>query len=517
MRNSFHAFHLRLGLLVLFGVLLLAGENFPSPQRGERETWIGIIETAGLWGSMQLNLGQQGDKWKGESTFNIGGNEQTKPIGEFKADGSEVSFSTELQAMDIHYTLHFDGKRYGNRLGGSVLAVRDDRTVTSGTWELQFQESNQPSERIPGLPAPTGMYAVARTSFHWKDPSRQEVMTDDRKDSREVMVHVWYPAERSLRASPAPYFPDLEVLQAFYSESQRTIFGSVRSDAVANAGIAPGRYPYQVVIFSPGAGMSGFLYSAVIEELASHGYIVAAIDHPFEAQQVVFPNQRIARYDESQVKDVLRFARERIEVRAADASFVINQLIKLNTSPGMFRGRINLARIGIFGHSRGGLAAVMACHQDQRFKACLNMDGGTLGGPFYPDANPRQPFMWFIRFKPEPSDDQLLSWKMTRQQWNQNRDRIESRVNGYFQKITSGSYRVTLNDATHMTFSDLPLFQSKLDLETLAFRYRMMRIVRNYTLSFFDRHLKNQKPQLLSGGSNEYPEVTVESFEPHSQ
>src|SRR5262249_11155339 len=155
----------------------------------------------------------------------------------------------------------------------------------------------------------------------------------------------------------------------------------------------------------------------------------------------------IAKYDESQVKDVLRFARERIEVRARDASFVISQLAKLNRSNTMFRGRINLARIGIFGHSRGGLAAAMACQEDRQIKACLNMDGGTLGGPFYPDVKGpgvQQPFMWFIRFKPEPSDEQLASWKMTREQWNQNRDRIESRVNGYFQNIRSVSYRVTL-------------------------------------------------------------------------
>jgi len=263
--------------------------------------------------------------------------------------------------------------------------------------------------------------------------------------------------------------------------------------------------------------MSGFFYSAIIEELASHGYIVAAIGHPFESQEVIFPDKRIVTYDESQVKDGLRFARERIEVRAADASFVVSQLINLNMSAGKFRGRINPERIGIFGHSRGGLAAAMACQKDQRFKAGLNMDGGTLGGPFYPDAVPKQPFLWFIRFKPEPSDEQLLNWKMTREQWNQNRDRIESRVNGYFQKIISGSYRVTLNGASHETFSDTPLFAPKVDLEILAFRFRMMRIVRTYTLAFFDRHLRNEKSQLLNGASTDYPEVTVERFEPHSQ
>lgn len=263
--------------------------------------------------------------------------------------------------------------------------------------------------------------------------------------------------------------------------------------------------------------MSVYFYSAAIEELVSHGYIVAAIDHPFESQQVIFPENKVVVYDESQVKDVLRFDRERIEVRAADASFAIDQLTKLNASSKVFRGSIDLKRIGIFGHSRGGLTAPMACQRDGRFKACLNMDGGTLGGPFYPDSVPKQPFMWFVRFKAEPSDDQIGDWKMTRQQWNQNRDRTFSRVNGYFQKIISGSYRVTLNGATHLTFSDTPLFAPKIDLDTLAFRFRMIRIVRNYTLAFFDKNLKNEKSQLLNGVASDYPEVTVERFEPHSR
>lgn len=507
-----------MSLVALSSILLLSIGPSPASHLPNRtESWSGIIETAGLWGRMQLRLTQQGDTWSGESTFNIGGNEQTKRIGEFRATGTKVSFSTDLQAMDIHFTLRFTGKRYENGLRGSFDAIRSDGTATSGTWALELQQSTGPGRAISELRAPTGEYAIGRTSFHWKDPSRQEVMTDDPKDFREVMVHVWYPAEHPLRASVAAYFPDLESLRTFYSESQQAILGSLHSHAVADAAIAQSRDPYPVVIFSPGAGMGGFFYSAIIEELASHGYIVAAIDHPFESHEVIFPDKRIVRYDESQVKDVLRFARERIEVRAADASFVASQLINLNMSAGKFRGRINLARIGIFGHSRGGLAAPMACQQDQRFKACLNMDGGTLGGPFYPDAVPKQPFLWFIRFKPEPSDEQLLSWKMTREQWNQNRDRIESRVNGYFQKIISGSYRVILNGAIHQTFSDVPLFEPKVDLETLAFRFRMMRIVRTYTLAFFDRHLKNEKSQLLNGASTDFPEVTVERFEPHSQ
>jgi len=169
--------HRYLSLLVLSGVLLLSVKTLPSPLSGQSETWIGIIETAGLWGSMQLKLSRQGTQWKGESTLNVAGNELSNLLDDLQADGTEMSFSTELQVMGTRFTLHFRGKRNGNKLGGSVSVIRDDRTVTSGTWNLEFQEGNKSAPSTFELPAPTGRYSVGRTSFHWKDSSRQEVMT----------------------------------------------------------------------------------------------------------------------------------------------------------------------------------------------------------------------------------------------------------------------------------------------------------------------------------------------------
>jgi len=481
------------------------------------QVWTGTIETAGFWGSMELKLIHQGDVWEGKYNFDVGGSHLSNTVRDLRIHENKILFRTNVQVMDVRLTLHFEGKFHGTHLSGIFSVDRDDRTRTTGTWQLQLDEGTQSGQAAVELPEPSGPYAVGRKSFHWKDALRREVLTDNPYDRREMMVQVWYPAQLSLKAaSTAAYFPDLELLRTAFSDSRRITLASVRSHAFSDAPIAITREPFPVVIFSPGAGMSTFFYSAVIEELASHGYVVVGINHSYESLGAVFPNKRVAQYDESQVKDILPFLRQRIEVRAADASFVIDNLKNLNASSPMFRGRLNLAYIGIFGHSRGGLAAAMACQHDRRFKACLNMDGGTLGGPFYVDAYttpPTQPFMWFIRFKPEPSDEQLQSFKLTRNQWNQNRDRVQSRVNGFFRSVKGGSYRVTLNGATHESFSDFPLLESKVDGEDLALRFRMVRIVRDYTLAFFDTHLKNQPTQLLRGALTNYPEVTVERFE----
>lgn len=519
MHQHFHCFRLQASLLIIAATFSLPIAARANHTIDLDQTWTGTIESAGFWGTMHLKLIHQGDVWKGESTFDVAGTQVSSYVQDFKIEGDKIFFSARVQIMDISFTLHFDGKRYENKLRGVVSITRNDRTETTGTWDLKLREGNQTGQTIVELPVPTGQYAVGRTSFHWKDASRQEVMTDDPGDRREIMVQVWYPAKVLASRLPAPYFPDLELLRNAFSESTRATLASVRSHAFADAQIATGRRLFPVVIFSPGAGTSTFSYSAILEELASHGYVVAGINHPYESLGVVLPDKRVARYDESEVKDVLPFLRQRIEVRAADASFAADQLTKLNTTSPVFRGRIDVAHIGIFGHSRGGLAAAMACQHDRRFKACLNMDGGTLGGPFYVDANatpPTQPFMWFIRFKPEPSDEQLKTWNMTREMWNQNRDRVQSRVNGFFRSVKGGSYRVTLNGATHETFSDRPLLSSKIDLDTLAFRLRVARIVRDFTVAFFDKYLKNQLTGLLGGALTNYPEVTVERFEPHS-
>ncbi|HET9533149.1 MAG TPA: hypothetical protein VFQ92_22525 [Blastocatellia bacterium] len=302
--QTFHSFRLQMSLLIALSVLLLpigslATNHSPDPD----QIWIGTIETAGFWGTLRLKVVQQGGLWKGESDFGVAGTRVSTSVRSLKIDGDKFSFSADVQVMDVRFALHLYGKRYGNRLRGVVSVDRDDRTRTTGTWELRLDEGTQSGQAVVELPEPTGPYAVGRTSFHWKDASRQEVMTDDPGDGREIMAQVWYPAQLPVKApSTAAYFPDLGLLRTAFSDSRRITLAAVRSHAFSDVRIATSREPFPVVIFSPGAGMSTFFYSAVVEELTSHGYIVVGINHPYESLGVVFPDKRVAQYDESQLK-----------------------------------------------------------------------------------------------------------------------------------------------------------------------------------------------------------------------
>jgi pimeloyl-ACP methyl ester carboxylesterase len=121
---------------------------------------------------------------------------------------------------------------------------------------------------------------------------------------------------------------------------------------------------------------------------------------------------------------------------------------------------LDFTRVGAFGHSRGGLAAAEACKREPRLRGCLNYDGHYMNGGAYADTVGgvlSQPFMMFRRFRPEPTDSMLKEWKMSAQDWATNRDTLEQRARRVIRNSGAPSYLVTLDGATHMSFSDLPL------------------------------------------------------------
>src|SRR5262249_8064500 len=378
-----------------------------------------------------------------------------------------------------------------------------------------------------GLPAPTGKLPVGRTSFHWVDKSRPEPMTDDPNDRRELMVTIWYPAE-SATGETAPYIDNLDKLAGAIDQIQVNIARTVQTHSIAGAKVSSAEPRYPVLIFSPGNQMNVALYAAQIEDLASHGYIVLGIDHPYESLGVLYPDGRIARYSEEKrpkegspnfQDEFERFYRQRVDWRAADATFVLNQLEKLDAgkTPGQFSGRLDLARVGALGHSMGGVAAAQTCQSDRRFKACLNLDGKAKSLSFFPDADgkgPEQPFMTFEKALPEPTEKQLAEWKTTREQVERAREQMRNREAELLKTLKSGGYRVTLRGATHQSFSDEPLILPFGDADAKAANRRRTQIIREYTLAFFDQVLRNRNSNLLKSSSSDYPEVAVERFGP---
>lgn len=389
----------------------------------------------------------------------------------------------------------------------------------------------------PGrLPAPTGGFAVGRVTVRWTDASRVEPLSPT-SGPRELMVDIWYPAD-STSGMPAEYLDvagfehavGADALQKRLRSAYSAIkTGAVRTHAVNGAPFAHAIKRSPVLIFSPGAGMARELYAAQLEDLASHGYVVAAISHTYDAFAVLFPDGTDIVYSNKRWPAQPSFEGKanlnQLEWHADDIRFVLDQINRSNESvaPSLpFAGHLDLGRVGAFGHSFGGVAVACACQGDQRIKACLNQDGENGMTPFYLDARGRgidQPFM-FIERSPRTTpatEEELAEMKVTRSQGNE----IFARLKAYRNRVlksTGMTYHVILQSSTttHMDFSDLPILSASTDEEADT-HLRIMALVRDYTRAFFDKYLKRAPAPLLDEKASRQFVEEVERFGPAKQ
>lgn len=148
------------------------------------------------------------------------------------------------------------------------------------------------------FPHPSGPYQVGTLTYHWVDADRPEIFAADANARRELMVQIWYPAKGDPAAPRAPYLPDADALTAAFARVHRRpefLFGNLKhitSDAIPSAQAADDEPSYPVLIFLE--GLTGFrqMNTFQVEELVSHGYVVAAIDQRYTAASVVFPDGR---------------------------------------------------------------------------------------------------------------------------------------------------------------------------------------------------------------------------------
>jgi hypothetical protein len=134
------------------------------------------------------------------------------------------------------------------------------------------------------LPTPTGPYPVGTVTLTVRLDA-PEPLTPDTTDRRELVVQLFYPARHTEDAELAPYMPRLEEMRRGLREhgfppfeelaDRLGIYGRVRTAARLEAVALAGEGPFPVLLFSPGGNVSRHWYTGLVQELASHGYVVA--------------------------------------------------------------------------------------------------------------------------------------------------------------------------------------------------------------------------------------------------
>ncbi|HEY2461985.1 MAG TPA: hypothetical protein VGI16_14340 [Candidatus Acidoferrum sp.] len=411
----------------------------------------------------------------------------------------------------------------------SILIACFFSVCVAHVQQLTASSSIQTSAAMPQIPSPSGPFGIGRVGFHWIDTSR----TDDYDPSRqrELMVYFWYPAAKSAgaRGQYLPGAAQMDALPEIHKLMSREfgnawagiVSGEISSHAINHAPIAYSRTPFPVVTFSHGLGSTAFQYTVLIEDLVSHGYVVASIEHTYTAKAIWFPDGRVvtlhndsppAGLSQSEgLKWMTKQVSVRISAGAADVRFVIDRLTQLNQGKQQFAlaGAIDLKRLAAMGHSAGAEFAARACQQDSRIQACVDLDGGMVpvaALPLYQDDQTmRQPLLFLEAFHPDNgmggTPDQIAEYKNVKQQ--------------QLQELRSGSYDVVLHSPSiaHPSFSDVPLlFHGQDGFPETPTVLHNLDLIKQFIRAFLDKTLRGEKQPLFDVRSSIIPEAIVTAY-----
>lgn len=367
------------------------------------------------------------------------------------------------------------------------------------------------------FPAPTGPYNVGTRLLHFTDLVRPD--STFKSGKRELMVQAWYPTNQR-RGTRAPY-------RTWKETTPLSSYDAVLlTHSYLNAPIANDGAPFPIILFNPAWNGQRTQNTAQMEDLASNGFIVFAIDHPHNSRPVAYPDgQIVLATNTPDIDDFHGVTMEHqiavgdVEVRqqSADNSLVLDVLTQMASDPSSsWYHRIDLSRIGTFGHSFGGAVAVQTAFQDRRILAAMNLDGWTFGDIFQQPLNKPMMAMYEEDYPPTPAEVATTMQTATRELKIDTQLTLLDQKNVERSLAVGGGYVVLMQGAKHMNFSDRALyspfrrFTNAGDIKAT----RALKIINAYTLAFFSQTLKGTHEPLLQKPQSPFPEVKLQIWPP---
>jgi hypothetical protein len=403
---------------------------------------------------------------------------------------------------------------------------------------MGFQQLMSSNNSQTVLPKPTGPYAVGSRYFYLVDKNRPDLISPDPHDFRAISLQVWYPAEPGLDDQPV-LLNDRKLIEGYVQEGALdstilTEWAIEPTHSFLKAKPARAKTPHPVILYSASGVMNANTFLS--EELASHGYIVFSIGHPywcefyFDAEGKTTPLDKNNEYYKQLWKEegswqVLKIKKEitlaktledrpdlykklnqampteasDLRLWGEDIAFVVDQLKEMNSKTGFFKGIMDVNRIGVMGYSKGGAAAGQYClTADNRCKAGIN-----LGGFMFADIvekNLKKPFLFMTHLEP----------------WAPNGLPIGEL---FFTRVENSAYMVAIRDALHGNFCDMTLAKKYIKLEGIVGPIdgeKFLNIMEYYVQTFFDKYVKDAPGTVIEDLSATYPEIYFKSRNEHT-
>lgn len=319
---------------------------------------------------------------------------------------------------------------------------------------------------------------------------------------RTLNLQVWYPAATppNVRVASAPYYPYFKLayphLEGWLPEDSALVAG-VTTGSFLGLPLAYPEQQYPLVLLSPSLGGNVAWYTYYAEDLVRAGFVVAAVNHQYESEYVVLEDQRVIPtyqhfHDSLKALDIpaqitadeYRAAKgPRQKVLAEDLLFALDHLAEINE--GEFNGQINLNKVGVWGHSLGGAAAVYAGFLDERIDAVLDLDGTAPSEVM--EKGLSVPFA-FIE-------------DLTDYENHPGYAQMHNRRTAFCQQNTAGSTRILMAGTDHNSFLDINLHAAPNAADSSA-SAAILKQTSTYILDFFRAHLRDQPLTWLSQRSD---------------
>lgn len=389
------------------------------------------------------------------------------------------------------------------------------------------------------LPEPSGPHAIGVIDFELVDKSRDETYAPG--TPRRIPVRAWYPAE-SGSGEPRLYANATEMEHQIRSAATDTLVFPEEITAAfevpthAREGAAVKALgPSPTVIFSHGLFSSLQRNTAQMEHLASHGYLVLSISHPYSAVATLHENGDVIKADPGLVASTMAVWTDvdymSAYVSTDPAVLLEAQLRNIETSvlAELFRSwqqdfihvadrlesgdlpeaaqallpLVDMQRLGAYGMSFGASGPAAAFHDD-RFKAAIDLDGGMFDSALF-DVESDFPILVLHGDSTLVMPGQeILPWSAF-----------------LFEKFANAGqranvFRLEVDGAAHVAFTDLSLLPKSLRTAHPTVDgmlgsidgQRMVSIMNDFTLAFFDHYLSGQGASLDEALRAQYPEVS---------
>ena len=308
------------------------------------------------------------------------------------------------------------------QVGESTQSETDQDT--SGTTNTTESES-ETGEPDPISYADPGAFAVGNLAIELADPS----------GDRNLHVELWYPATGAATGAGQAlidFVPDDPDAASFAALVQPAPDECVRKQTSSAPGpeLAELAGPWPTLVFSHCHGCARFSSFTLAEHLASHGFLVAAVDHP---GSTVF----------DQLADQLPpLDTATLELRRDDVMRVIDELLDpaATSLPDTFVGLADAERLGVFGHSFGSVTTGKVLQDDPRPRAGVAM-AAPIENPLLPGvtmAGITEPLLMFVAVE----DNSITEF-----------GNMAIRQN--FSDANSPTWKLEFADTGHFAFSDL--------------------------------------------------------------